>query len=1206
MRGADPLLVMMLLPPTLMIVAAAAAAAAAIENDHRSETPPLAQLLDHESTMLRGGYTLKQRQRPPPRRRKTLEAVMTLDQLIAVRPLSFSEDTAPVELKNFHLVLYETNRGDLPVSPSVETVETALATFLQAELNVWFNRNHQVETVQAALVQQSATATRQNGVTIAGTQIEMAVDVLFAYQPEPKYEQVESALQSIFLNSDLSHLVGNVTKLANATADEFLQEIHTIEYRGQIPVIVSEPPPEEPETNDEVNDNTSNDSTIVGISTEEQSKDFFGSVRFLVPILLASALILIGLILFVVPRRRKSAEESDESPSKQQQDSLSSKRFLAPLSEIASNDGTGINLYYDEISPSNDAYSLNGAEGMVEDIPLTPPSYRKAAASVTPVVDDSQSDIFSGIGGVSSNMSRNNNKSPRSPHHHNSDSRSVFSFLSNLGSKSTIVASNVTTNNKDNQRHSGGGGPNSPANSSMARRNGAVSSRSGSGTPRSRMSSLFTFSEEESEDNANETTKADQKLGISPSSVDEEAGAPFDEVKIVASAAASTGGNKPTTTTTTSNATTKASDSPKRHSSPLAAMAAGALSFVTGKRATRSNSGGGPTTPDRKNSPSTSAAMAMMAGTREGPTTPAPDDEMTSLTIDDITKDIKKAEEEFLMIKKATGFPPDTNDDEEVSRLSQPNKFSACDNACGPNACGPDYPMAITDSSASIDVVGVNRKSHSASPRRNSRPLSPQETVNGSLELVDPSTPLLTSTPTKVNLTIDTGSGKATTTRAGLSDPSPSVKSYDGVSLVATSSPARSDKSNKTEPGPSAQRSAHPSSESKNFMKLFFKSPKREAAKKAFAATTGDESERLLGEGDEARDEGESINNNRRRSMGSPGLKDGTGDYQHLTSEHQSPASSTNNSLSFRRGSGKPMAPVVSSTFVGSLQDNEEEWISPSGRVRKHTKSTAADGTSNYQNQYMRQYSTEGLDMADDPTLDDSFNGAASRKRRMMQIRTNDQDEGLAPMENNGLEALTPKSHGTTFSSVSGLSGNSPMTTKSPESSGKQLINDLIWLEQKIGRPKQQSAVTTAQQRSVVPVLPGRKDMIEHNDSLSFTSGDGKISTVNSTSDRNDVTLPHNVVVDNDSAEVIVCRDCIAPPGKLKIVIHSTKDGPAVHTVKKGSVLTGHMFPGDLIISVDNVDTRSYSAEQVMKLMTAKNRQQRKITVLHIESSAMT
>ena len=68
-------------------------------------------------------------------------------------------------------------------------------------------------------------------------------------------------------------------------------------------------------------------------------------------------------------------------------------------------------------------------------------------------------------------------------------------------------------------------------------------------------------------------------------------------------------------------------------------------------------------------------------------------------------------------------------------------------------------------------------------------------------------------------------------------------------------------------------------------------------------------------------------------------------------------------------------------------------------------------------------------------------------------------------------------------------------------------------------------------------------------------------------------------------------------------MIHSTKDGPAIHTVKKDSSLEGHVFPGDLIISVDNVDTRSYTAEQVMKMMTARTKYERKITVLHFDTS---
>ena len=55
--------------------------------------------------------------------------------------------------------------------------------------------------------------------------------------------------------------------------------------------------------------------------------------------------------------------------------------------------------------------------------------------------------------------------------------------------------------------------------------------------------------------------------------------------------------------------------------------------------------------------------------------------------------------------------------------------------------------------------------------------------------------------------------------------------------------------------------------------------------------------------------------------------------------------------------------------------------------------------------------------------------------------------------------------------------------------------------------------------------------------------------------------------------------------------------------MKPDSALTGHLFPGDLIISVDDVDTRSFTAEQVMMMMTERARYERKITVLHLDKT---
>ena len=142
---------------------------------------------------------------------------------------------------------------------------------------------------------------------------------------------------------------------------------------------------------------------------------------------------------------------------------------------------------------------------------------------------------------------------------------------------------------------------------------------------------------------------------------------------------------------------------------------------------------------------------------------------------------------------------------------------------------------------------------------------------------------------------------------------------------------------------------------------------------------------------------------------------------------------------------------------------------------------------------------------------------------------------------------------------------NSPKTprsvksTTSQKSASQQLIHDLSWIEKKIADVRRQPT----QQ-----VVPNNPPEVETADSLSYASNDNNgfespLSQTNSPY-HNDVYASR----DESVMSSIVCRDCYAPPGKLHIVIHSTKDGPAVHSVKPGSSLEGHIFPGDLIISV--------------------------------------
>jgi len=144
-------------------------------------------------------------------------------------------------------------------------------------------------------------------------------------------------------------------------------------------------------------------------------------------------------------------------------------------------------------------------------------------------------------------------------------------------------------------------------------------------------------------------------------------------------------------------------------------------------------------------------------------------------------------------------------------------------------------------------------------------------------------------------------------------------------------------------------------------------------------------------------------------------------------------------------------------------------------------------------------------------------------------------------------------------------------------SSSKQLINDLVWLEKKI-----------ADVRARVNRL----------------DGDDSSGTPASTPEKQ-ASSPDFVTSRSESGSPIsgniVCRDCMAPPGKLQIVIHSTKDGPTIHDVRPGSSLEGQIFVGDLLVAVDDTDTRTFTAEAVMEVMVAKSSRHRKLTVLHFE-----
>ena len=70
------------------------------------------------------------------------------------------------------------------------------------------------------------------------------------------------------------------------------------------------------------------------------------------------------------------------------------------------------------------------------------------------------------------------------------------------------------------------------------------------------------------------------------------------------------------------------------------------------------------------------------------------------------------------------------------------------------------------------------------------------------------------------------------------------------------------------------------------------------------------------------------------------------------------------------------------------------------------------------------------------------------------------------------------------------------------------------------------------------------------------------------------------------------------PPGKLGLIIDTTLEGPVVYKVNDDSPLQGSIFPGDLIVAVNDVDTRAMSSAAVTALMARTASSRRDFTVL--------
>ena len=93
--------------------------------------------------------------------------------------------------------------------------------------------------------------------------------------------------------------------------------------------------------------------------------------------------------------------------------------------------------------------------------------------------------------------------------------------------------------------------------------------------------------------------------------------------------------------------------------------------------------------------------------------------------------------------------------------------------------------------------------------------------------------------------------------------------------------------------------------------------------------------------------------------------------------------------------------------------------------------------------------------------------------------------------------------------------------------------------------------------------------------------------------------LPSNLRDDDETGlGELPSRIVYAPAGKLGMVVDTTVEGPVVHSINKSSALKGKVFPGDIIIAIDEEDTRAMNAEDISQLMVRTAHKRRKLVVV--------
>ena len=148
---------------------------------------------------------------------------------------------------------------------------------------------------------------------------------------------------------------------------------------------------------------------------------------------------------------------------------------------------------------------------------------------------------------------------------------------------------------------------------------------------------------------------------------------------------------------------------------------------------------------------------------------------------------------------------------------------------------------------------------------------------------------------------------------------------------------------------------------------------------------------------------------------------------------------------------------------------------------------------------------------------------------------------------------------------------------------------------------QQQQGITPPQPPSSAMRFPPPHPVIPRSNALSHpsTATTEAIAAVSPTGVRKTeaATLVTTGSTSSSLRSDMISRRVVAPPGRLGITVDTTVDGAAVHAIHEQSPLRGFLFPGDLILSINNTSTRGITGDQLRTILTETARQRREMEV---------